>query len=122
MNSVMKTIKNKKYIIFSKSFLLYILKLKFLEKYFIFPRIIAIKLIKLYRYFLSPIFPATCRFYPTCSYYAEKSFQKFGFWKGLYFTIRRILKCNPFNPGGFDPVYQSESSYYKNFEKNNYKN
>ena len=114
--------KNKKLFKHFKLFLLDISKLKFTGINFIFPKIIVIKLIKFYRYFLSPIFPASCRFYPTCSYYAEKSFQKFGFWKGLYFTLIRILKCNPFNPGGFDQVLSDEYPDYKNLKKNNYQN
>ena len=118
----MNTKKNKKSNKCSNIFLFDILILKFLKMNFIFPGILVIKLIKLYRYFISPIFPASCRFYPTCSYYAEESFQKFGFWKALYFTLIRILKCNPFNPGGFDPVISNEYPDYKNLKKNNYQN
>ena len=60
--------------------------------------------IKAYRYWLSPFFPASCRFYPSCSAYALESYKKLGFWKGSYLSLRRILKCNPFHPGGVDPV------------------
>ena len=67
-----------------------------------------INLIKLYRYFLSPILPASCRFYPSCSTYAQISFQRLGFWKGAYLSMWRILKCNPFHPGGFDPLSGDE--------------
>lgn len=60
--------------------------------------------IKFYRLFLSPLKPATCRFYPTCSAYALEAVQKYGPFKGSYLAIRRILKCHPFHPGGYDPV------------------
>lgn len=45
-----------------------------------------------------------CRFYPTCSDYSIQAYKKYGFIKGTYLTIRRILRCNPFNPGGYDPI------------------
>jgi putative membrane protein insertion efficiency factor len=53
---------------------------------------------------LSPLFPPACRFFPTCSEYAKESFLKHGFFKGLYFSVKRLLKCHPFHPGGYDPV------------------
>ncbi len=61
-------------------------------------------LVRIYRRFISPLKPSTCRFYPTCSAYALESFVKYGNIKGLYLTFKRILKCHPFHPGGFDPV------------------
>ena len=82
-----------------------------------YPRLFMIKLIKLYRYYLSPILPASCRFYPSCSAYAQKSFQRLGFWKGLYLSLWRILKCNPFHSGGFDPVLGDELPNNKSSEK-----
>ncbi|HEY8362877.1 MAG TPA: membrane protein insertion efficiency factor YidD [Tissierellaceae bacterium] len=45
-----------------------------------------------------------CRFYPTCSEYSIQAYKKYGFFKGTYLTVRRILRCNPFNPGGYDPL------------------
>ena len=65
---------------------------------------IAILLVRGYQTFISPLFPRTCRFYPTCSTYSIQAFQKYGFFKGLYLTVRRISKCHPFNPGGYDPL------------------
>ncbi len=61
-------------------------------------------LIRFYRKFISPLKPPTCRFYPTCSTYALQAYQKYGFFKGTYLTVRRLLKCHPFHPGGYDPL------------------
>lgn len=63
-----------------------------------------ILLIKGYRLFISPLFPPTCRFQPTCSTYALEAIALHGTIKGGYLAIKRILKCHPFHPGGYDPV------------------
>ncbi|WP_226528410.1 membrane protein insertion efficiency factor YidD [Metabacillus niabensis] len=60
--------------------------------------------IRFYQKFISPIKPPTCRFYPTCSHYGIEAIQRFGILKGGYLTIKRILKCHPFHPGGIDLV------------------
>jgi len=60
--------------------------------------------IRLYQRFISPLTGPTCRFYPTCSNYTLQAVQKYGVWKGLYLGLRRLLRCHPFHPGGFDPV------------------
>jgi len=60
-------------------------------------------IIKAYQFF-SPLFGPKCRFYPSCSNYAILAFQKHGLLKGGWLTLRRISKCHPFNPGGYDPV------------------
>ena len=65
---------------------------------------ILISFIYLYRKLISPLFPPTCRFYPTCSAYSLEAIKKYGPFKGLYMSVRRILKCHPFNKGGYDPV------------------
>jgi putative membrane protein insertion efficiency factor len=65
---------------------------------------ILIFLIKVYQKTISPFFPSSCRFYPTCSHYAVEALQKHGFCKGIFMAVKRILKCHPFHPGGFDPV------------------
>jgi putative membrane protein insertion efficiency factor len=62
--------------------------------------------IKFYRKFISPLKPPSCRFYPTCSQYSLEAIQIHGAFKGSYLAFRRILKCHPFNPGGWDPVPQ----------------
>lgn len=61
-------------------------------------------LIGLYQKHISPHTKAHCRFKPTCSEYARQAFTKYNFFKGLYLSIRRILKCHPFHPGGYDPL------------------
>jgi putative membrane protein insertion efficiency factor len=64
-----------------------------------------IDLIRLYKKFISPLLPTnTCRFYPTCSTYAIDALKKYGPIKGLYFSIKRLFRCHPFHPGGYDPV------------------
>ena len=65
---------------------------------------VMIWLIRLYRKIISPIKPPCCRFKPTCSAYAIEAFQKRGFFVGLILTVGRILRCNPFFKGGYDPV------------------
>lgn len=66
---------------------------------------LCIWLVRFYRAFLSPLKPyPTCRFTPTCSAYAIEAFQKRGFFVGLALTAWRIFRCNPFFPGGYDPV------------------
>jgi putative membrane protein insertion efficiency factor len=63
--------------------------------------------IKIYKRFFSPIFHhlgIDCRFYPTCSEYIKQAIQKYGTLKGILLGIRRILKCNPFSKGGYDPL------------------
>lgn len=60
--------------------------------------------IRLYRRFISPLFPPKCRFYPTCSAYAYEAIEKYGVIKGGFLAVKRILKCHPFNKGGYDPV------------------
>lgn len=61
-------------------------------------------MIRFYQKIISPCFPPRCRFYPTCSAYAFTAIQRFGAIKGGYLALRRILKCHPFHPGGYDPV------------------
>lgn len=65
---------------------------------------IFIYLIKLYQKRISPLKNPSCRFYPTCSHYSISAYEKYGVIKGSYLTLKRILKCNPFHPGGHDPL------------------
>lgn len=63
-----------------------------------------IGLVKFYRLFISPMLGPRCRFHPTCSEYALIALQRYGAFKGTWLAARRISKCHPWNPGGFDPV------------------
>lgn len=65
---------------------------------------ILIFIIHVYRKFISPIKRGKCRFYPTCSEYAIDAIEKYGVIKGTVLTGKRVLKCHPFHPGGYDPV------------------
>lgn len=65
---------------------------------------IAVGIIRFYRKFISPMKAPCCRFLPTCSEYALEAFRRHGFFKGLFLSVRRIFRCNPFGKGGFDPV------------------
>lgn len=65
---------------------------------------ILLLLVKVYQKLISPFKGPTCRFYPTCSQYAYLAIEKYGAVKGSYLAVKRILKCHPFNPGGYDPV------------------
>lgn len=61
-------------------------------------------IIRFYQIVISPLTPPSCRFYPTCSHYGLEAINRFGPIKGSWLTIKRIVKCQPFHPGGFDPV------------------
>lgn len=66
---------------------------------------ICIKMIRFYQKYISPLKPyGTCKYYPTCSNYAIEAYQKYGFLKGTILSVWRILRCNPFSKGGYDPV------------------
>ena len=65
---------------------------------------LAIAVIQLYRFCLSPFFPPSCRFHPTCSQYALESFEKHGFFRGLWLAMGRVARCHPFARPGYDPV------------------
>nr|WP_255375264.1 MULTISPECIES: membrane protein insertion efficiency factor YidD [Atopobiaceae] len=61
-------------------------------------------LIKGYKKYLSPLFPPSCIYEPTCSQYALEAIEKHGALKGSWLAFRRIIRCNPFHKGGYDPV------------------
>ena len=63
-----------------------------------------ISILRFYKKFISPALPDSCRFYPTCSEYASTAVEKYGVLKGSIKSIYRIIRCNPFNKGGYDPV------------------
>lgn len=61
-------------------------------------------LIFLYKRLISPLLPSSCRFYPACSDYAHKAIESHGAVSGVFLSAKRLLRCHPFNPGGYDPV------------------
>ncbi len=61
-------------------------------------------LVRAYQRVVSPLFPPSCRFYPSCSEYARQALAKHGVMKGLWLSVKRVLKCHPWHPGGPDPV------------------
>lgn len=61
-------------------------------------------IIRCYQRAISPLLPNSCRFYPTCSEYVVQAVEKYGVLKGLFMGIKRVLKCHPFHPGGYDPL------------------
>ena len=67
-------------------------------------RRLTIGLIQLYRWYLSPVLPPTCRYTPSCSLYTVQAIEKYGVLRGVFMGIFRILRCHPFARGGFDPV------------------
>jgi putative membrane protein insertion efficiency factor len=67
-------------------------------------RWIALKLIRFYQRFISPLTPPSCIYSPTCSQYGYEAIARHGFWKGSWLTVRRIARCHPWAQGGFDPV------------------
>ena len=67
-------------------------------------------LLRAYRYFLSPLLPPACRFYPSCSAYTEQALQEHGALRGGWRAARRLCRCGPWHPGGVDPVPPSGSA------------
>ena len=63
-----------------------------------------IKVIKIYKFLVSPLLGNSCRYLPTCSEYSIDALKTYGFFKGIFLSIKRILSCHPWGSGGFDPV------------------
>ena len=81
---------------------------------------IFIGLIRGYQRFISPLFPPSCRYYPTCSNYSVQAIQKHGAIKGSIMGISRILRCHPFVKGGYDPVPEQFSIRRNNKEEHSH--
>lgn len=67
-------------------------------------RRVALVVLRLYKRFVSPLLPPMCRFEPTCSVYTMQAVEKYGTLRGTWLGVRRLARCHPFNPGGWDPV------------------
>jgi len=67
-------------------------------------KLILLLLIRAYQAFISPLFLHSCRFHPSCSEYSFQAIEKYGAGKGFILGIKRLMKCHPFNPGGYDPL------------------
>ena len=67
-------------------------------------RAVLIALIRGYQLVISPMLPPSCRFTPTCSVYTMEAIRRYGALRGSYMGMRRLLRCHPFHPGGYDPV------------------
>tara|TARA_A200000113_G_C8824567_1_gene341636 strand:+ start:555 stop:794 length:240 start_codon:yes stop_codon:yes gene_type:complete len=67
-------------------------------------KLLVISFIKIYQRFVSPFFPSSCKFSPSCSKYGIEAINKYGVLKGSVLTVKRILKCNPWSKGGYDPI------------------
>ncbi len=76
-------------------------------------------LIRGYQKFISPLTPPCCKYYPVCSVYGIQAISRFGAFKGTFMTIWRILRCNPFSKGGYDPVPEKplKIAYKENMKK-----
>ncbi len=77
-------------------------------------RALPILLIKAYQRLISPLLPPSCRFTPSCSAYAITSLERYGVVKGGWLAVRRIARCHPWNPGGYDPVPEEQRKHHSN--------
>ncbi|HEY0377817.1 MAG TPA: membrane protein insertion efficiency factor YidD [Pyrinomonadaceae bacterium] len=67
-------------------------------------RSILVLLLRFYKAVISPLLPPSCRFVPTCSEYAREAIERYGALRGGWMGVRRLFRCHPFHPGGYDPV------------------
>jgi hypothetical protein len=78
---------------------------------------ILLGLIRLYQLTLSRVLPPTCRFYPSCSQYSYEAISRYGPWRGGWLAAKRVSRCHPLNPGGFDPVPDLNGSQSTSVER-----
>lgn len=84
-------------------------------------RKILISIIRAYQYLLSPLMGPSCRFYPSCSCYAQEALEHHGVIKGSWLALRRLLRCHPWHPGGVDPVPEKNDLNPVHSRKHNHK-
>lgn len=65
---------------------------------------VGLAMIRFYQRWMSPYLPPSCRFFPSCSEYAAEAVTRYGVFRGSWLAVRRLLRCHPFHPGGYDPV------------------
>lgn len=75
-----------------------------------FPKLVMLQLLRAYKWAISPLFPPSCRYVPTCSEYAMEAVERFGVLRGVAMASWRVLRCHPFAHGGYDPVVKSTTS------------
>lgn len=68
------------------------------------PQRLLVSMVRGYQLLISPVLPPSCRFHPSCSQYTLEALRRYGALKGSWLGLRRLVRCHPFNPGGFDPV------------------
>ena len=68
------------------------------------PRLLGLGLIRLYQLMIGPLMPPVCRFWPSCSHYGYQAIDRYGLLRGGWLALRRLFRCHPFQPGGYDPV------------------
>jgi hypothetical protein len=78
------------------------------------PKYLALLVIGIFRFCISPFIPHSCKYTPSCSLYATQAFAEWGFFVGMFLTIKRLFRCNPFSKGGDDYVPINPKNYYKN--------
>lgn len=71
-------------------------------------KVIFLGLIRFYQFTFSRTLPPSCRFEPSCSHYGYQAIERFGAWRGGWMAVKRVARCHPFNPGGYDPVPELE--------------
>jgi hypothetical protein len=74
------------------------------------PKFVALQLLRGYKWAISPMFPAACRYVPTCSEYATEAVERYGFLRGGCMAVARLMRCHPFAGSGYDPVRNSGTS------------
>ncbi|MEW6142629.1 MAG: membrane protein insertion efficiency factor YidD [Chloroflexota bacterium] len=74
---------------------------------------LALELIRIYQCTISQATPPSCRFTPTCSHYSYEAIERFGLARGIWLTVKRLARCNPFNRGGYDPIPEAAPGHQR---------